>query len=152
MILNDMKGRIGQELGLSRWYLLDQARIDRFADVTEDWQDIHVDPAAAAQTAFGGTIAHGFLSLSMISVMLYDVWAALAISDLGTGVNYGCDRLRFLNPVPSGTRVRGRFVLADMVEKRPGQFLIHSDITVESEGSARPVLVARWLSLIHRKD
>ena len=151
MILEDLKTRTGQELGVSRWYLLDQARIDRFADVTEDWQDIHVDPAAAAHSAFGGTIAHGFLSLSMISVMLYDVWADLAIADMGTGVNYGCDRLRFLAPVRSGTRIRGRFVLADMVEKRPGQYLLHTDITVESDGNERPVLAARWLSLIYRK-
>src|SRR4051794_26720857 len=103
--LDDIRARIGEEIGVSSWLLVDQTRIDLFADATEDRQFIHVDPAAAAQTPFGGTIAHGFLTLSLLSRMAAE--AMLVPDGLKMAVNYGLDRVRFLAPVKSGKRVRG---------------------------------------------
>ena len=114
--LDDIRGRIGEEVGVSDWLTIDQARIDAFADATEDRQFIHVDPAGAAQTPFGGTIAHGFLSLSLLSRMAAE--AMLVPDTLKMAVNYGLDRVRFLGPVRSGKRVRGRFTLESVEEKR----------------------------------
>src|SRR5262249_20587858 len=120
--LTEIKSRVGDEVGVSSWILVDQARIDAFADATEDHQFIHVDPAAAAQTPFGGTIAHGFLTLSLLSRMGAE--AMLLPSGLKMAVNYGLDRVRFLATVPSGSRVRGRFTLDSVEEKAPGQWLL----------------------------
>src|SRR5688500_15772947 len=108
--LDEIRSKVGQEIGASEWILVDQPRIDSFAEVTEDHQFIHVDPAAAAKTPFGGTIAHGFLSLSLLSRMAADVF--LIPEGVKMGVNYGFERVRFLSPVRSGKRVRGRFTLA----------------------------------------
>lgn len=152
MRLEDFGGLTGRELGVSRWIMVDQERIGRFADVTEDWQGIHVDPEAARNSVFGTTIAHGFLSLSLLSAMLYDIWDRLQIEDLGTGVNYGFDNIRFLAPVESGARIRARFLLAGVQERRPGQYLLNYDVTVESEDGVRPVLVARWLGMVMSND
>src|ERR1051325_3272680 len=116
--IEDIKSRIGSEVGVSDWILVDQARIDSFADVTEDHQFIHVDPEAAARTPFGGTIAHGFLTLSLLSRMAAD--AMLRPDGVKMGVNYGFEKIRFLAPVRSGSRVRGRFRLDRFEEKRPG--------------------------------
>ena len=127
---------------ISRWLTIDQARIDAFAEVIEDHQFIHVDPARAAETRFGGTIAHGFLTLSLLSAMAYD---AIPLTD-ALSVNYGFDRIRFLSPVPAGARVRGRFTLAEVEERAPGERTLRWDVSVEVEGSERPALVARWLS------
>ncbi len=118
--LDEIRGKIGQEVGVSAWLTVDQARIDAFADATEDHQFIHVDPAAAAQTPFGGTIAHGFLSLSLLSRMAAD--AMLIPEGVKMALNYGFDRVRFLAPVKSGKRVRGRFTLDSVEEKAPGQY------------------------------
>ena len=107
--LTEIKSRIGDEVGISNWIIVDQARIDAFAEATEDRQFIHVDPTAAAKTAFGGTIAHGFLSLSLLSRMGAE--AMLFPEGLKLAVNYGLDRVRFLAPVRSGSRLRARFVL-----------------------------------------
>ncbi|QDC11626.1 MaoC family dehydratase [Oceanicola sp. D3] len=138
-----MKARVGEELGVSRWFPIDQSLIDSFADLTEDHQYIHVDPARAAQTPFGSTIAHGFLTLSMLSAMAYDAQPRLDTE--GMGVNYGFDRIRFLAPVPSGARLRARFTLAE-VKELPNQVIALAwDVTMEAEGAARPVLAARWL-------
>jgi acyl dehydratase len=144
--LDEIRGRIGTEVGVSSWITIDQARIDAFADVTEEWQFIHVDAEAAARTPFGGTIAHGFLTLSMISKMGGEV---MLVPD-GTKVviNYGLDRVRFLAPVRSGSRVRGRFTLDSMEEKAPGQWLLRHIVTVEIEGEDKPALSAAWLSLM----
>ena len=127
---------------VSRWFAIDQARIDAFAAVCEDHQFIHVDPARAAETRFGGTIAHGFLTLSLLSAMAYD---AIPATD-ALSVNYGFDRVRFVSPVPSGARVRGRFTVAQTEERAPGERTLHWDVAVEVEGAPRPALVARWLS------
>jgi acyl dehydratase len=144
--LTEIKSRIGEEVGASSWIAIDQARIDQFAGATEDRQFIHVDPATAAQTPFGGTIAHGFLSLSLLSRMGAD--AMLVPEGLQMAVNYGLDRVRFLAPVRSGSRVRGRFILDSVEEKGPGQLLMRHNVTVEIEGEDRPALSAVWLALM----
>jgi acyl dehydratase len=144
MTLAEMRARLGEELGLSRWFEVDQPMIDAFAELTEDRQFIHVDPARArAETPFGGAVAHGFLTLSMLSAMAYDAEPPLAGARMS--VNYGLDRLRFLAPVPAGARLRARFVLANCEERRPGEVTLGWDVTVEIEGGDRPALAARWL-------
>ena len=144
--LDDIQKRIGEEVGVSSWIVVDQERIDRFADATEDRQFIHVDPAAAAQTPFGGTVAHGFLSLSLLSRMGAE--AILLPEGLKIAVNYGLDRVRFLAPVKSGSRVRGRFRLDSVEEKAPGPILMRHTATVEIDGEAKPALTAEWLGLM----
>ena len=144
--LDEIKSRIGQEIGTSSWLTVEQARIDAFADATEDRQFIHVDSAAARQTPFGGTIAHGFLSLSLLSRMGAE--AMLIPDGIKMAVNYGLDRVRFLAPVRSGKRVRGRFTLDSVEEKAPGQVLMRHTVTVEIEGEEKPALTAVWLGLI----
>ena len=144
--LDQIRSRIGEEVGVSTWLTVDQARIDAFADATEDRQFIHVDPAAAAQTPFGGTIAHGFLTLSLLSRMGAE--AMLLPDALKMAVNYGFDRARFLSPVKAGKRVRGRFVLDSVEEKAPGQILVRHTVTVEIEGEDKPALTASWLGLM----
>jgi acyl dehydratase len=144
--LDDIRSRIGEEIGVSGWLKISQQRIEEFADATEDRQFIHVDPAAAAQTPFGETIAHGFLSLSMLSRMAADVM--LIPDSTRMAVNYGLDRVRFIAPVRSGKSIRGRFVLDSVEEKAPGQILLRHTVTVEIEGEERPALTAEWLGLI----
>ena len=144
--LDEMRSHIGEEVGASSWLTVDQPRIDAFADATEDHQFIHVDPATAAQTPFGGTIAHGFLSLSLLSRMGAE--AMLLPDGLKIAINYGFDRIRFLAPVKSGKRVRGRFVLDSVEEKAPGQLLVRHKVTVEIEGEDKPALTADWLGLM----
>ena len=144
--LEDIRARVGQEVGVSGWFTMDQQRIDAFADATEDRQFIHVDADAAAQTPFGGTISHGFLTLSMLSRMAAE--AMLLPDTLKMAVNYGFDRVRFLAPVRSGKRVRGRFVLDSVDEKAPGQLLMRHSVTVEIEGEEKPALTAQWLGLM----
>ena len=144
--LDEIRSRLGQEVGMSSWLTVDQSRIDAFAEATEDRQFIHVDPGAAAQTPFGGTIAHGFLSLSLLSRMAAE--ATLLPEGLKMAVNYGFDRVRFLAPVRSGKRVRGRFVLDSVDEKAPGQMLMRHKVTVEIEGEQKPALTAEWLGLM----
>jgi acyl dehydratase len=144
--IEDIQSRIGDEVGVSDWILIDQARIDAFADVTEDPQFIHIDPEAAAKTPFGGTIAHGFLTLSLLSRMAAD--AMLRPEGVKMGVNYGFERVRFMAPVRSGKRVRGRFTLARFEEKKPGQWQFVHNVTVEIEDEEKPALVADWIGLI----
>ena len=144
--MTDIKSRIGQEVGVSSWIAIDQARIDAFADATEDRQFIHVDPDAAARGPFGGTIAHGFLSLSLLSRMGAE--AMLMPEGMKVAINYGLDRVRFLAPVRSSKRVRGRFTLDSVEEKVPGQVLLRHLVTVEIEEEEKPALSAVWLTLI----
>src|SRR5438270_8775078 len=144
--LDDIRARVGQEIGVSEWLTVDQARIDAFAEATEDRQFIHTDASAAAQTPFGGTIAHGFLSLALLSRMGAE--AMLIPEGARMAVNYGLDRVRFIAPVRSGKRVRGRFVLDSIEEKAPGQVLMRHTVTVEIEGEDKPALTAQWLGLI----
>jgi acyl dehydratase len=144
--LDDIRAHVGRQVGVSSWLTIDQARIDVFADATEDRQFIHIDPTAAAQTPFGGTIAHGFLTLSLLSRMGAE--AMLLPDDLKMAVNYGLDRVRFLAPVKSGKRVRGRFTLDSVEEKAAGQYLVRHTVTVEIEGEDKPALTAVWLGLM----
>ncbi|HRO32399.1 MAG TPA: MaoC family dehydratase [Brevundimonas sp.] len=142
---SDLQSLIGQEVGVSRWFEIDQARIDAFAQVTEDHQFIHVNPELAKQTPFGGTIAHGFLTLSLASAMSYD--AVQPLDGVVMGVNYGFDKLRFLAPVPAGSRVRGRFKLLGAEDKGGGRWLIRHELTVQIDGAEKPALIAEWLSM-----
>jgi acyl dehydratase len=144
--LDEIRSRVGEEVGVSDWITIDQARIDAFADATEDRQFIHVDQQAAAQTPFGGTIAHGFLSLSLLSRMGAE--AMLLPEGLTMAINYGFDRIRFLAPVRSGKRVRGRFILDSVEEKAPGQLLMRHTVTIEIEGEEKSALTAEWLGLM----
>jgi acyl dehydratase len=142
---SDLQDLIGQEVGLSRWITVDQDRIDAFARITEDEQFIHVDPEAARATPFGGTIAHGFLTLSLASAMSYD--AVKPLEDVVMGVNYGFDKLRFLAPVPAGARIRGRFKLLSAEDRGGGRWLLKHELTVEIEGADKPALIAEWLGM-----
>ena len=144
--VEEIAAKVGQEVGVSDWILVDQARILAFAEDTEDRQFIHVDPEAAGRTPFGGTIAHGFLTLSLLSRMAAD--AMLRPENIKMGVNYGFEKVRFLAPVRAGRRVRGRFVLASFEEKRPGQYQFTHQVTVEIEGEDKPALIAEWIGLI----
>ncbi len=144
--LEEIRNRVGEEVGVSGWIAIDQARIDAFADTTEDRPFIHVDPGAAAATPLGGTIALGFLTLSLLSRMAAE--ATLLPDGLKMAVNYGFDRVRFLAPVRSGSRVRARFVLDSVEEKAPGQILMRHRVTVEIEGEDKPALTADWLGLM----
>jgi acyl dehydratase len=144
--IEDIQSKLGTEVGVSDWILVDQARIDAFAGVTEDPQFIHIDPEAAARTPFGGTVAHGFLTLSLLSRMAAD--AMLRPEGVKMGVNYGFERVRFMAPVRSGKRVRGRFILSRFEEKKPGQWQFVHNVTVEIEGEEKPALVADWIGLI----
>jgi acyl dehydratase len=140
----------GRELDPSAWMEIDQERVDRFADVTEDHLFIHVDPERAAQTPFGGTIAHGFLTLSLLPRLIAE--QAPPIEGLQMAVNYGCDRLRFLQPVRVGSRIRARQQYLEVTEKRPGRWLVRSLITVEIENEPQPALVAESLALLYVKQ
>ena len=139
-------GLIGTELGVSDWFLIDQSRINAFADATLDHQFIHVDPEQAKLTPFGGTIAHGFLTLSLLPYLVTGL--GVGMENAVMGLNYGFDKIRFLAPVKVGSKVRARARLADFVEKAPKQFLIIQEITIEIEHEARPALVAQWLTMV----
>ncbi len=138
---------VGREIGASSWHLVDQKRIDDFADVTADHQFIHIDPARAArETPFGATIAHGFLSVSLLSAFAYEVLPK--IEGTAMSVNYGFDKLRFISPVRSGSRVRGRFTLVEATPRSPKELLSRTNVVVEIEGETKPALVADWLGLL----
>lgn len=145
-ILEQYQSRVG-EVKTSSWFPVEQARVNAFADVTLDHQFIHIDPERAkAETPFGGPIAHGFLTLSMLSH-----FAAESLPDFpqgAIGINYGFDKVRFLAPVPVGARIRGKFTLASVQERKPGQLQLIQDCEVELEGSQTPALSAKWISLV----
>ncbi len=140
-----LRARIGQQIGLSDWLAVDQGMIDRFADLTGDHQFIHVDPVAAARTPFGGTIAHGFLVLSLLAQLAAS--ADYVLEGATMGMNYGFEKVRMTGPVRAGKRIRGRFVLKDFVERAPQQWLATLLVTVEIEDEPKPALVAEWLAL-----
>jgi len=142
---DSLEGFVGKETGTSDWVMLDQERINQFADITEDHQFIHIDPQAAKNTPFGGTVAHGFLSLSMLSRLAQD--SVLVLEGAKMGVNYGFDKVRFINPVRSGKNVRGIFKLMSVDQKIPGQWSMKYAVKVEIEGEEKPALVAEWLTM-----
>lgn len=135
---------VGSSLGASSWVEVSQARIDAFADLTEDWQPIHLDADAGAEAGFGGTVAHGFLTLSMLSAMSYEVLPKM--DGETASVNYGFDRIRFVAPVPGGARIRGHFTLAEATPRGSGVMLRFA-VSVEIEGAEKPALTADWLGL-----
>ena len=145
--LEQLAGKVGQELGVSSWITIDQAMIDRFADTTRDHQWIHVDvERARRESPFGTTIAHGYLTLSLVPVMSYEIGAVP--KEVGATLNYGLDKVRFLAPVKAGSRVRMRTILVSLEEKSPGQHLMKCSSTIEIEGEARPALIAETLALL----
>ena len=143
---SDLPSLVGTELGVSDWFEIDQDRVNAFADATLDHQFIHVDEAAAAATPFGGTIAHGFLTLSLLPLFLQDI--SPKVEGALFAMNYGTDKVRFLQPVKVGSRVRARNTLAAAEEKRPGQWLIKQAVTMEIEGEDKPAMVAELLAMI----
>ena len=144
--LEEISAKTGTQIGVSDWITVDQERIDKFAEATDDQQFIHVDPEAAGKTMFGGTIAHGFLTLSLLSRMAADVM--LAPKETKMAVNYGLNRVRFIAPVPSGSRIRGTFTLANIEERGEGQILMHHNVLVEIEGTDKTALTADWIGLL----
>ena len=142
------QGMVGSEIGVSSWHLIDQNRINVYADVIEDHQFIHVDPERAKkETPFGTTVAHGFLTMSLLSIMSYEVMPVIAGTTMG--VNYGFDKLRFISPVRSGSRVRGRFTLAEAKLRKDKELQSRTSVTVEIEGEDKPALIADWIGLIY---
>lgn len=140
-----LEAQIGREVGVSAWLLVDQAMIDAFADATGDRQFIHVDPERAAQTPFGSTVAHGFLTLSLLPRLA--AWTLPVIEGRAISINYGFDKVRFVAPVRSGSCIRARFVLVDVSKRAPGEVLTRYTVTVEIDGEEKPALVAEWLTL-----
>lgn len=136
---------LGKEVGVSDWITVDQERINRFADATGDHQYIHVDPERAAHTPFGTTIAHGFLTMSLMVMMGYE--AGLKLENSIMGINYGFDKLRFINPVKVNSRIRGRFKLLSAEQKKANHYLLKHEVTVEIEGEEKPALIAEWLGM-----
>jgi len=144
--LTELQAMVGQESGLSPWRAVTQTMIDQFADATDDHQFIHCDPARAkAETPFGGTIAHGFLTLSLLSAFAFETAPRVEGADIG--INQGFDTVRFVAPVKTGSRIRARFKLADLKIRPSGWVHVTNDVTIEIEDSAKPALTARWLTL-----
>ena len=143
--INALKGKIGLHIGTSDWLTVDQAMIDKFADATGDHQFIHVDVEKAKLTQFGGTIAHGFLLLSLLPVLKADADLP-RLEGITMAVNYGGEKVRFIAPVRSGQRVRGHFEMVSLEEKRPGQWQQAFQYTLEIEGEDKPALIAEWIS------
>lgn len=145
--IDTLRDKIGNEVGVSNWYVVTQDMIDGFAGVTGDHQFIHVDPARArAETPFGGTIAHGYLMLSLLAPMGYE--ALPPIDGVAIRINYGLDKVRFLNPVKPGSRVRARYTLREITKRSEKEFLLKNEVTVEIEGADKPALYAESLTVI----
>jgi acyl dehydratase len=145
--LTEMAGLVGTEVGVSDWITVDQTMIDAFADSTNDHQFIHVDPVRAkAESPFGGTIAHGFLTLSLLSAMNFD--CVPKVREQTMGINYGFDRIRFMSPVKSGSRIRGRFTLADARFRGASMLMTSYEISVEIENEKKPALTATWVTIV----
>ncbi|MCY0096598.1 MaoC family dehydratase [Hoeflea ulvae] len=142
----EVKDLVGTEVGVSDWMSVPQSRIDLFADATDDHQFIHVDPERAKDTPFGGTIAHGFLTVSMLSAMHSE--AVPGLREDNVGINYGFNKIRFMAPVPAGGRIRGRFFLKEARMRGPGMLMTTFDVTVEIDGGKKPALTASWMTII----
>ena len=142
----DLPGLVGKQLEPSSWLEITQERVNQFADATNDHQFIHIDPEKAAQTPFGGPIAHGFLSLSLLSYL--NEQSAIVPENTVMGVNYGSDKVRYLAPVRVGKRIRSQQTVLEVTEKKPGQWLFKNAVTVEIEGEETPALIAEILSMM----
>ena len=143
---NEIDTIIGKELGKSDWVLVDQDRIDKFADATMDHQFIHVDPEQATPV-FGSTIAHGFLSLSLVAGIPFTQEIGMVLEGTKMGLNYGLDKVRFLSPVPVDSKVRIHMKCINITEKNPGQYLAKTEVTMEIEGVEKPAFIAETLSM-----
>lgn len=137
---------IGQEIGPSSWLEITQERINQFADATDDHQYIHVDPVRASETPFGATIAHGFLTLSLLPALTSEI--SPDVEGRVMGINYGLDKLRFVQPVKAGSRVRARQQLLKAVERKPGHWMIKSRVTMDIEGEEKPAMIAETITII----
>ena len=147
LTLEAAKTHIGKELGVTPWLEITQERVNQFAEATGDFQFIHVDEERARkESPFGGTIAHGFLTLSLLA-MLGQQTDTIRIEGVRVAINYGLDKVRFVNPVRVGKRIRARFELLSVDEKNPGQFLLKQKVTVEIEGEDKPAMIAEWLGM-----
>ena len=144
--VDQLSNYIGQEVGVSDWLQIDQDRINKFADATGDHQYIHIDPERAAQTPFGTTIAHGFLTLSLMSMLRGDN-GGIELDNTVMGINYGLDKVRFINPVKLGSKIRARFELVSAAEKKPKHYLLKHNVTIDIEGEDKPALIAEWLGM-----
>ncbi|MGH0001950.1 MaoC family dehydratase [Pseudovibrio ascidiaceicola] len=146
LTVTELEGKVGEQIGLSDWVEVDQDMISTFGKLTFDEQFIHMDPErATAETPFGGTIAHGFLTLSLASK--FAVETLPGVKGRTMGINYGFNKIRFLHPVASGKRIRGRFTLDNVTRKGEGQILQEFGLSIEIEGVESPVLVAQWLTM-----
>ncbi len=143
---NEIESVIGKDIGTSDWVTIDQERINKFADATMDNQFIHVDPQQA-EPIFGSTIAHGFLSLSLVAGIPFQQEIGLVLEGTKMGLNYGLDKVRFLSPVPVNSEVRISMKCIDINEKNPGQFLAKNEVTMEIKGVEKPAFVAETLSM-----
>jgi len=148
--LDALRAMVGEDVGASDWLTVSQAQVDAFADLCGDHQFIHVDPARAAETPFGGTIVHGFYTLSLLTFFALGVRPR--IEGTKHSVNYGFDRIRFAAPVPVGGRIRGRFRLLQLEERKPGEVTQQWEATVEVEGAERPALIADWVVRAYLED
>ncbi|HDZ08787.1 MaoC family dehydratase [Pseudohongiella sp.] len=147
MSLDAAQALIGTETGTSQWHTISQQQVNQFADTTGDHQFIHLDEERAkVETPFGGTIAHGYLTLSLLSMLGAEA-GTVRLSGTKITINYGLDKVRFLNPVRVGSRIRARFVMHSITEKNPGQYLIKHQVTVEIENQDKPAMIAESLSL-----
>ena len=146
MTPQELATKVGEVIGTSEWVELSQERINQFAEATGDHQFIHVDEEAAKMTPFGGTIAHGFLTLSMMPYLGANSNME-RIDGVKMGVNYGGNKTRFIAPVRAGKRIRGHWKLVEMVEKRPGQWQQTSEVTMEIEGEDKPALICEWITM-----
>ncbi|WP_297322075.1 MaoC family dehydratase [uncultured Bartonella sp.] len=143
--VDDIPASIGKEVGISSWRTVTQEMINQFADATDDHQWIHVDENRARETPFGGTIAHGFLTLSLLSTLAYEALPELEGTTMG--INYGFDKVRLMNPVKTGTKVRARFVLSDAEIRPSGRIVFHYAVTLEIENVKKPALTADWITI-----
>ena len=141
--IDEFCSRVGQEIGVSDWTLVDQDRIQGFADLTEDWAFVHVDAERARAAGLDGTIAHGFLTIALIATTVPT--GLPRIKGVTLGFNYGFERLRLVAPVPAGGRIRSRFAVKECTERTPGEWRILYDVTMEIEGRDKPALVAEWI-------
>lgn len=141
----DVQAQVGLQLEPTPWHTVTQEQINQFADCTLDHQFIHIDPEAAANTPFGGTIAHGFLTLSMLSH--FSESFGFVIEGVYMGVNYGFDSVRFIAPVKVGKRIRAHAKTLEVIEKNPGQFMSKTEVTLEIEGEEKPALKAVWIGM-----
>lgn len=145
--LDEAQQHIGEEVGISPWFEITQERVNQFAQASGDFQFIHIDPERAkAETSFGGPIAHGFLTLSLLSILSAQS-STIKIAGCTVLINYGLDKVRFMNPVKVGARIRARFTLVSAQEKSPGHFLVKHKAVIDIEGETKPAMIAEWLGM-----